>query len=374
MSAPLVNYTNSRDNNFNLIRFVAASLVLYSHSYALSTGSGENEPLRSFTGLASMTWGSVAVDLFFITSGFLIAGSFFGRKSIVAFIWARVLRIYPALIISVLFCVFGVGLYFTNYNSFDFLSDETTIRFLIKNTTLFFGTESRLPGVFTDAPYKYAVNGSLWTLPYEVKMYVLLMIFGLAILYLKSLIGEKILPIFFLCIALLSVVTNIANHFIPVTPIIFTRLFSMFFVGVAFYIYREKIVISSKFAFIAISAMLISSLHSDALVVVYGLVFAYIIFWAAYVPSGIIRKFNDMGDFSYGIYIYAFPVQQSLAMMVPNISILNMAIYSFGITFILAFFSWHLIEKHALKLKKSYLYFESVVELWRKRKLPNLSI
>ena len=79
MSALLSEYTNDRDNNFNLIRFVAASLVLYSHSFALALGTKDAEPLRNSLG---MTYGSIAVDIFFITSGFLIASSMFAREII----------------------------------------------------------------------------------------------------------------------------------------------------------------------------------------------------------------------------------------------------------------------------------------------------
>ncbi|WP_372340911.1 acyltransferase family protein [Paraglaciecola sp.] len=64
----LSSYANGRDNNFNLIRFIAACLVLFSHSFALVLGGGLHEPLRGFL---NMTLGTIAVDIFFITSGFL---------------------------------------------------------------------------------------------------------------------------------------------------------------------------------------------------------------------------------------------------------------------------------------------------------------
>ena len=107
MGTVLSEYTNNRDNNFNLIRFIAASLVLYTHSYALVIGTGDAEPLRNSIG---MTWGSIAVDVFFVISGFLIASSFFERNNIVAFVWARILRIYPALIVAIIFCVLIINI------------------------------------------------------------------------------------------------------------------------------------------------------------------------------------------------------------------------------------------------------------------------
>jgi len=171
MSIPLSDYTISRNNNFNLIRFIAAVLVLFSHSFALVLGVADTEPLVVLVG---MTAGTIAVDVFFIASGFLITSSYVARNNLLTFFWARLLRIYPALIISVLFCVFVLGPLFTKNNLDDYLSDSQTYRYLVKNAILFFGVEYRLPGVFLDLPYAAIVNGSLWTLPYEVRLYVIL--------------------------------------------------------------------------------------------------------------------------------------------------------------------------------------------------------
>ena len=99
MNYSISKYAQDRDNNFNLLRFIAAYLVLYSHSYALALGDPAAEPPRSVVG---MSWGNIAVDVFFITSGFLIANSFFGRNNIIVFTWARILRIFPALFVSVI--------------------------------------------------------------------------------------------------------------------------------------------------------------------------------------------------------------------------------------------------------------------------------
>lgn len=129
--------------------------MLFSHSFALALGSGNFEPLRSTIG---MTWGDIAVDIFFVTSGFLITSSYLSRNNIIEFAWARVLRIYPALIAAILFCTFVVGLWFTENSLSEYFSNQQTLKYFIKNSTLFFGVEYRLPGVFLDVPYKEAVN------------------------------------------------------------------------------------------------------------------------------------------------------------------------------------------------------------------------
>jgi peptidoglycan/LPS O-acetylase OafA/YrhL len=103
----LGDYVGGRDNNFNLIRFLAASAVLLSHSFPLSNGDPTTEPLRSWLGLSA---GEIAVDVFFLTSGFLVAGSLLTRHSVSGFAVARALRIYPAMVVSVLLTVPVVGL------------------------------------------------------------------------------------------------------------------------------------------------------------------------------------------------------------------------------------------------------------------------
>lgn len=358
MGTVLSEYTNNRDNNFNLIRFIAASLVLYTHSYALAIGTGDAEPLRNSIG---MTWGSIAVDVFFVISGFLIASSFFERNNIVAFVWARILRIYPALIGAIIFCVLIVGLFFTTNTSSEYLFHQQTYKYFLKNITLFFGVNYHLPGVFADIPYKNSVNGSLWTLPYEVKMYAYLAIIGSTIVYYQKRLCKNILKIAFLSIAIIAISANIINHFQLFASAKFTHLFSMFFVGTAFYVCRNNIYLSSKLFLFIFIALSLSILHKELFFVVYSISLPYLIFYIAYVPSGSIRGFNKAGDYSYGIYIYAFPVQQSIAATIPNVSVATMILVSFCVTFVLSFLSWHFVEKKFLKMKANYIVFEQIL-------------
>lgn len=358
MGKALSKYTTSRDNNFNLVRFVAAALVLYSHSYPLSKGPDVVDPLGSFI---NMTWGGIAVDVFFITSGFLITYSFFSRNNIIAFIWARILRIYPALIVAVIFCVFVVGVFFTTNTISEYLFDPQTLKFFRRNVTLFSGVKYELPGVFASNPYANAVNGSLWTLPYEIKMYTYLGIIAFTLIYVQKWLGKRSLFITFLSIAVISVTANIVNHFVSFTPVEFIQLFSMFFVGAAFYIFRNYIFLSSKIFLVALVVLLLSTINKDLFFIFYSVLLPYLVFYIAYIPAGSIRKYNNLGDYSYGMYIYAFPVQQSVAAMLPNISVTNMLVTAFGITLVLAVLSWHIVEKKCLKMKGHYVIFEKLL-------------
>jgi peptidoglycan/LPS O-acetylase OafA/YrhL len=95
-------------------------------------------------------------------------------------------------------------------------------------------------------------------------------------------------------------------------------------------------------------------MNKETLFVAYHLSVTYMILWVAYVPNGGIRKFNQLGDYSYGVYIYAFPVQQSVALLSPGISVMALMIFSSIGALFLAYISWHLVEKHALELKPRF--------------------
>jgi len=166
----LIDYDRSRSNNFNLIRFISALLVLYSHHFILTNTHTNAEPFSN----VGMTLGSIAVDIFFITSGLLITASYYSRASLLSFAHARVLRIYPALIVCVLFCILIVGTAYTTLSLSEYFSDPKTFKFLKRNSLLLNDITYALPGVFSENHVKNAINGSLWTLPYEVKMYAIL--------------------------------------------------------------------------------------------------------------------------------------------------------------------------------------------------------
>src|SRR5690606_32522939 len=162
-----------RENNFDFLRFLAASAVVFGHSFWLS-GRGATEPLRLLTG--SYDTADIAVHVFFVMSGFLIAASWLNSRNPIEFFGKRALRIFPALCIAILLTVLVVGPLATRWPLDEYWSDGQTLRYLSNIALL---TQFHLPGVFADNPFPHTVNGSVWTLPYEVMMYVSVLLLGL---------------------------------------------------------------------------------------------------------------------------------------------------------------------------------------------------
>ncbi len=335
-----------RDNHFNLIRFVAALTVLVSHSFVLSSGHGENEPLRTTYG---MPLGSIAVDVFFVTSGFLVCNSLVSRPNLVEFAAARALRIFPALWVVLAITVLLVGPALTTLTLGEFARSHETWRYVIKNATIVNGMAHTLPGVFGHNAYPSLVNGSLWTMTSEVRMYACLCAFW----WLASLMSKRRVVWMGRTILLSCVVAGALT--------IHTRLTSggdhwpslafAFFTGSSFHVLRDKIKLSGVAASVLALALTISAVHRDAFYFVYSAAVGYLVLFAAYSRATPLLAFNRLGDYSYGLYIYGWLVQQLLVNAFPGIGTGPLMAASIIATLVCATASWHLVEKPALSKK-----------------------
>ena len=346
----LSDLTQGRDNNFNLLRMGAALAVVISHSFALALGQAGAEPLHARLGI---TLGSIGVDIFFITSGFLVTGSLLSRHSALEFFWSRLLRIYPALVMMTVLTVFVLGPVMSTLPLVGYFSSTEPYRYLIKNSTLLHGIAYTLPGVFTHTPYPNAVNGALWSMPYEIGMYLIL----LGLWCLLRLTGDARLRLMRLALPLLAVaaaINYLPRQFPHGGESYSHGLFFMFFVGAACYVLKERIVLSSAAFAIAVGALTMASLAAgNAFFLTYNLVLPYLLFFLVFIPGGVLRRYNRLGDYSYGLYIYAFPVQQTIAALLPEVAVWQMALLATLVTIALAILSWHLLENHALQWKSA---------------------
>lgn len=173
------DYLNGKQNNFDFLRFLAATLVIVSHSFPL-TGFREIAVLHN-------TLGGHGVFIFFLISGFLITRSYLASNNVFLFFKARLLRIFPALIVVILLTIFVLGPAVTSIPLDQYFANKSTYQML--NNILLHSISYKLPGVFEQNPYKYSVNGSLWTLKYEFTFYIFVAVLGvLTILKRKEII------------------------------------------------------------------------------------------------------------------------------------------------------------------------------------------
>ena len=329
------------ENNFDFLRFFAASAVVLGHCYWLS-GQGAVEPVRLFTG--SMDTADIAVNLFFVMSGFLIAASWIHSRSSLDFAGKRALRIFPALAVSTLFTAVIVGPLATELSLSEYLLNSQTVRYL-SNIALF--TQFHLPGVFTANPFPDTVNGSVWTLPYEALMYTMLLMLGLLKLFGR--VAVVAVPI-----GLMFIHFHLAPNLGLESDILrkVTRLGMFFFIGSALYLYRNVLPWNWKIAVVLLTLSLIGA-RTEWWFLVHVLTLPYLTIYLAHLRIPRLSRFGRYGDLSYGIYIFSFPVQQLLMHWLdPHISLPAFMAISLVASIAIAALSWHLIESPALRLKR----------------------
>ncbi|MFY1665819.1 acyltransferase family protein [Pseudomonas sp. Pseu.R1] len=339
----LGDLASRRNNNFNLIRMLAATAVLISHSYPLALGSSAVEPLSNWIGL---TLGELAVVTFFCVSGFFISLSRDRAPSNLDFFSARFLRIYPGLTLVLLLSVFVVGPIFTTLGMLDYFRAGATYSYLSNNLMLF-SMKFQLPGVFENNPWP-GINGSLWTLFYEVTLYVLVGGLGAFAFYERGLRFAGFLVIYaaiYIVFKLLMANTTLLADFHRMQ--FFFNWSLPFVLGMSFYRYRQHI--QHRFVwFLPLAALAAWSYQKPFFFESFVLAWTYLIFYLGFATHPWIDRYNQLGDYSYGVYIYAFPVQEILAHQISGISPVMMMLLAFPVVLIAAMLSWHFIEKPAM--------------------------
>ena len=340
----------SRDNNLNLIRFLAASAVLASHSYALALGDPQAEPLRAALG---MTPGAIAVDLFFVISGFLVTASLHRRPDLLGFVSARALRIFPGLLVMLVLTALVAGPLLSSLDTSAYFTDSRLHRYLWKAATLLFGIQYLLPGVFEHNPYGAAVNGSLWTLPVELRCYLALAGLWLASRQLGAR-AERAFTVGLTGLAVIGLLLVDASLSDPQRPPTTLTMLAMFAIGAACFRHRQRIVLDGRLGLTLAAALpgLAAWAPASTFWLAYALSLPYIALCAAYLPGGVLRRFNAVGDYSYGIYIYAFPVQQAVVALVPGVGPWQLTALAFPPVLVAAMLSWHGVESRAVALAR----------------------
>lgn len=335
------------NNLFGLIRLLAALAVFVSHAFPIN-GLPEPKILWGYS-----TLGTFGVSVFFSLSGYLVMQSWQRKPVMGKFLLKRFKRIFPGLTVVVLILAFVYGPLLTTLSLKNYFNHPQLLTFL--RLILLMGND-RLPNVLHQNPFPDAVNSSLWTLKYEFLMYILLAILSTRLAKIPAIIA-----ITCLIFGLLNVLLFFAPHYFILPnqlsmlndPVKFLVGFGgVFFTGSVIALYRRLILAKPVYFFLALSTLCLSCYFQLGAICVWCLLPYCIILFGEKAPAFLL-KLNPKYDLSYGVYIYAFPLQQLAVYLYGSDRNWSDLLFNSGfallLTLLFAFFSWTCIESPFLK-------------------------
>lgn len=334
-------------NSFDSLRLLGSIIVLVGHAFII-TGTPQlmvgDIPLHSF-----------GVCIFFSISGFLITQSWLSDGDLGRFLQRRLLRIIPALVVTVFATALVVGPISTTEPLATYYSHGATYRYILSNSILV--TDWGLPNVFSSLPIHGQANGSLWTLPIEFSLYLIVPV--IVLLYSRL---SRATPWALLAISVMVVIAE------PFFPHLYNKsirgvnvgwglgLAPYFWVGSALRLLelsswslkQRRIALTVSVSMLALWVIFQGLLPTTrALLVIPIALLVLLIGLEDWLHSALIER---VGDLSYGVYLWAFPIQQLIRLKLGGGPLLNLAIAA-PTTMIIAYGSWHLVERSALRFK-----------------------
>ncbi len=328
---------------FDYLRLILSVSVLAWHSYQYTHGG----PAAYEIANAWSAWLTLLIlPMFFSLSGFLVASSLQRVSSLTVFAWHRVIRIVPALAVDVFLSALLLGPFLSELAPSDYFSSPAFLSYFW-NVLGYIHFE--LPGVFIHSPVPNIVNGNLWTVPYELECYLVLIV--LAVVGVTRRKEILLYGVVVLCVA-----TAIYRHgqgmsFETIPPNVPGRpLVLCFLAGVALNLVRHRVPYRRDLA-VVLGALALIMLRDKTLLTLAPLPVAYFTAWLGLHQPRKIPVLMD-GDYSYGIYLYAVPIQQTVQQLIPmGSTYLGNLVISLVLVSLFAMFSWHVIEKPTLRLK-----------------------
>ncbi|MGB4778357.1 acyltransferase family protein [Microbacterium sp.] len=334
-------YVRGRSNSLNLIRLFLASAVVVFHTYA---AAGITYPGGGIQTLI----GNFPVNGFFTISGFLIYQSWARRPHVTSFLLARVVRIYPAfwaclVIVALVFAPISVAI--QGRDAFAQAFSWESLTYVVKNVSLAM-LQWDIAGTPANVPYPDVWNASLWTLAWEFLCYLALMVLGLFGMTSR----RWILPTAFGFAVLLNVVSMFPAMYVE--AVARTGRFSIFFLAGALAAQHAHRIPGSWSVAVTMLAVTGASAwipNGWNIVQAPTAAIGLIILGGLFQPSWAQLR----NDISYGVYIFAFPVQQLLAVAgLGYLGVFGFSLLALAITVPFAVASWFLVERPALALRK----------------------
>jgi peptidoglycan/LPS O-acetylase OafA/YrhL len=329
-----------RRNNFDALRLVAAASVMFSHAFLIADGTQNNEWLIRLTGNQSIL-GLTGVFVFFTISGFLVTQSYEQTRDPLRFVAKRALRIFPGLFGATVISAFVLAPLVTTLRPSAYFSQPAPYLYVLGNTLLD-QTVHELPGVmFVNNPVGLEINGSLWTLRFEVMMYAMVLGLGLLrLLRLRVLVG-------FLALGMACLQFDHALGFLGG----WGWLLAFFVAGMILYKLRGTRILDGRVAALAFAGLVLS-VPLRQFIPLFPVFGCYLALWLALNPSLPVIPAARFGDLSYGLYIYGWPVEEGVIWALGGHALWwQVLAIALPATAAIAFLSWHLVESPALRLK-----------------------
>jgi peptidoglycan/LPS O-acetylase OafA/YrhL len=330
-----------RGNNFDVVRLAAALSVVLSHAFLIAEGNSWHDPLVRASGNQAML-GLVGVFMFFAISGYLVTDSYLRMPAPGGFALRRAMRVFPGLAVNTLVCALILGPLVTSHPITAFLGDPGLGAYLVKTLSMAPGVPP-LPGVvFVDNPVGLIVNGSLWSLRPEVMMYAMVALLGIArLLRLGTAVA-------------LVAIGMAAIYFDPYTKLLgdlggWAWMVGFFAGGMCLCFLRERLPLTGWGALIALAA-LVGFTAIGRLILIFPLAGAYLTIYLGCRHDRVLDYSKHVGDLSYGIYLYGWPAEAFVIHLSGGrANWWQVFVGGLAIALPLAFLSWHLVEKPALR-------------------------
>lgn len=342
---------------FDFIRIALAFGVMAWHCVAIVEGS-------TASARDSMAWPFAfsILPMFFALSGFLVTGSAL-RLPLREYVLNRTFRIVPALAVDIVFCALFLGPLITSVGLSIYFSDPEFFRYFLN---IIGWIHYELPGVFENNSYPSVVNGALWTVPYEILCYIIM----------SALIALGLVRNWKLVIGLVLIITTTASALYladvqPAQPLagkflnflFFSKgasLIPCFLAGSAVYLMRDFLPFDGRIAGVVAMGLVALSLFAPPawfdnpiFIAASVLPLTYLVVWLGLVRLPKLPLF-DRGDYSYGVYLYHFPILQLMQMKLDFQSWPVLLAAGLAPVTLFAMFSWHSIEKPVLLQRKRF--------------------
>lgn len=286
------------------------------------------------------------VPMFFALSGFLVTSSAFRTRNVLSFLGLRALRIFPALVVEVTLSAVFLGLLFTTLPPFKYLSHPDFLRYF---GNIFGIVDFELPGVFKSGSPTDSVNGNLWTLPSELHCYIAMSV----LMFARIIYNRQLFTILFGILTLGFIVANSGFGVFADDDVLSGPVILYYFVcGVLVYQWRHDVPYN-LLLFVAMVAVVVALSYSNRTLFIYPIALTYVTMFIGMSNLPKVRWISS-GDYSYGVYLYGFPITQAVVATLPFVrgNVFLISLIGLICTFLFSAFSWHVVEKNALKLRK----------------------